>query len=153
MIPAEQCCPPAPAATTRDSTLALDDKIGSVLDELRIHAHDVERRVDSRRVQNRTDECSYRYVHQRSELGQFGRRRETMREVCRLYQQLKAYARRIVLILPKRRDTSKSKGLIERYRRRLIVAGLQTQPLVSQTSRFGGEMRQHGIPYSISPVF
>ena len=47
MIAAEQGGAPAPAAASGDRTVLLDDEIGAIVDQLRVEAHHIERRLDS----------------------------------------------------------------------------------------------------------
>ena len=64
-------------------------------------------------------------------------------------RQLKAYARRIVLMCAVGRDTIKPKTFVERHRLRLLVPRFQPQPLVAQPPRFRDQMREHGAADSV----
>jgi hypothetical protein len=67
MVTAEQSCTTAPPAATCNAIRALDHEVRIVLDQLRIDAHDVERRLDARRIEVPSNESSYGCRHQRLE--------------------------------------------------------------------------------------
>jgi hypothetical protein len=80
MVAPEERGAPAPAATPGDASRRLHGEVRAVLDELGVHAHDLERRRHACLVQIRPDQLADGEVHQRPELGEISQLGETMGE-------------------------------------------------------------------------